>query len=98
MLFVIAQTWPCLLATLALGALVAWFLNRSTSTFVAKADLPDFGLFVQHGDLPKMPDLSGFARRIEIPSMPDLSHHALRSDLPDVSGFISAAALAPLAL
>ena len=77
MAFVIAQIWPCLLATFSLGGLVAF--PQAVDVDVCRQVRAARLLALRAStDLPKMPDLSPFARRSELPAMPDLSGHALR--------------------
>lgn len=65
---------------------------------------PDLSAYAKKSDIPAIPDLSGFALKKDmphVPAPPDLSGFAKKSDIPaapDLSSYLTAAALAPLAL
>ena len=94
---------------LTAAALVPLALKTDVTTpdltpYAKKSDIPpapDLSGFALKTDIPvvpPMPDLSGVALKTDIPVVPDLSGFARKTDLPNVGGFVTAAALAPLAL
>jgi predicted flap endonuclease-1-like 5' DNA nuclease len=107
MLIILMSIWPCLLAAFVLGAALAYGVKSFLSQLALRSELPDVSRFAHKSQIPRMPDLSAYAKHADVPSvagfvsrseLPDFAQFAQMSDIPETTGFLTTAALAPMAL